>query len=289
VKTVTQLGIATTYTPNVNFSNTNLFFSQTSDLQVDQTSFNLVRLASKVAIAEVIQPPNYKTGLHDSWNVSFTTQLYGPSVRCNPASEDVLRIFAGTSSSQFKEASNQFYYAFTPVVINDTLQQIDFSISLYLNQDPKYNVQTWIHLNSENYVCQLYNTSYTAYVASEQGVQTTTLKSYEDVGPVVYTGKEHDERVSYAAFMSALTKITVGYINESVQGGIPEAVSTQVLNTALINSVDLRLAIDDSYGLVTTASNQTFFGLLEELSRNITLSLLGSTHFRYAASSCCSP
>ena len=155
--------------------------------------------------------------------------------------------------------------------------------------------------------CSLYNTSYNVEFSFVQGGQSLKLKNdLKPLNPINYPSgtSESDEaqmEMAYTAFMWALSDQLTGsiafYSNMSTnsQSEVWSEITSNIQNTALLGSSDLQSFFDFNTNLfaskqgtkkgkvsdqraedIALAQNRTLDVLIEELSSNITLSLMSS-------------
>ncbi|MCJ1467673.1 hypothetical protein MMC07_006298 [Pseudocyphellaria aurata] len=163
-------------------------------------------------------------------------------------------------------------------------------------------------LRSHSLQCQLYNTSYQVNFSFVQGVQSIQWKELVPLNIIPYpdgpsSSDQSDMEMAYTAFMWTLSDQLTGSIGfysnstASASTGVNSFsdITTGLQETALLGSSDLQSFFDYNHNLypskngtssgkvsdqraedIALARNRTFDVLIEELSANITLSLLSS-------------
>lgn len=163
-------------------------------------------------------------------------------------------------------------------------------------------------LRSHSLQCLLYNTSYQVSFSFVQGIQAMQWKELKPLNIIPYpdgpsTSDQKVMEMAYTAFMWTLSDQLTGSIgfyrnitaNASSSDDIFSDITTGVQETALLGSSDLQSFFDFNHDLhpskngtssgkvsdqraedIALARNRTFDVLIEELSANITLSLLSS-------------
>lgn len=156
--------------------------------------------------------------------------------------------------------------------------------------------------------CRLYNTSYQASFSFVQGVQSVQWKDLKPLNIIPYpdgpsSSDQKEMEMAYTAFMWTLSDQLTGSMgfyrnitaNASTGADIFSHITTGIQETALLGSSDLQSFFDYNHKLypskngtssgkvsdqraedIALARNRTFDVLIEELSANITLSLLSS-------------
>lgn len=165
-----------------------------------------------------------------------------------------------------------------------------------------------VALRSHSLQCQLYNTSYHVSFSFVQGVQSMQWKELKPLNIIPFpngpsTSDQKEMEMAYTAFMWTLSDQLTGSIgfytnitaNASTGADIFSDITTGIQETALLGSSDLQSFFDFNHNLypskngtssgkvsdqraedIALARNRTFDVLIEELSANITLSLLSS-------------
>lgn len=163
-------------------------------------------------------------------------------------------------------------------------------------------------LRSHSLQCQLYNTSYQVDFSFVQGVQSIQWKELKPLNIIPYpdgpsSSDQKEMEMAYTAFMWTLSDQLTGSIGfysnitASASSGADSFsdITTGLQETALLGSSDLQSFFDYNHNLypskqgtssgkvsdqraedIALARNRTFDVLIEELSANITLSLLSS-------------
>jgi hypothetical protein len=204
------------------------------------------------------------------------------------ANEGVVQMANHTNTKGAENGSNQLWLGFDRYVVGS-----DGSIAL----------------RPQRLQCQLYNTSYEVGFSFVEGIQSLTLKNHlRLLNSIEYPSGslESDEaemNMAYTAFMWVLTDQLTGsisfYRNISAKAGTDNdtwsEINSDIQTTALLGSSDLQSFFDYNRKLypskggtgtekisdqraedIAFAKNRTLDALIEELSSNITLSLMNS-------------
>ncbi len=192
---------------------------------------------------------------------------------------------------------------------SDTSGALHGSNELWLGfQRYHKNLDGSVILRPHKLQCQLYNTSYQASFSFVQGVQSLNWKELKPLNLIPYPvgpskSDEEQMQMAYTAFMWTLSDQLTGSIgfysnvttNPSSGSGTFSQISTSLQETALLGSWDLQSFFDYNRVLypskkgtgtekvsdqrvedIALARNRTFDVLIEELSANVTLSLMNS-------------
>lgn len=165
-----------------------------------------------------------------------------------------------------------------------------------------------VRLRSHSLQCQLYNTSYQVSLSFVQGVQSMQWKELKPLNIIPYpngpsSSNRKEMEMAYTAFMWTLSDQLTGSIgffnnitvNATIGADTFSDITTGIQETALLGSSDLQSFFDFNHNLypskngtssgkvsdqraedIALARNRTFDVLIEELSANITMSLLSS-------------
>ncbi|KAH0538880.1 hypothetical protein FGG08_004536 [Glutinoglossum americanum] len=243
---------------------------------------------------------------------TYSVRFFGPVVRCDMANssaaarmDNLLQAKMATSPGIAKETVN-VYYAFVPA-FNTTGELIALSKPRLQSPSNATN-QLWMtflryaidpggnRIKERRYqVCQLYNASYDLKLEWDRGFQNAT-GSYGVLEEVRFPNDKSDvvsdlPQHSYSAFMWALTDLLVGAFSWFVESNQSQfgAIDTTVPRTSLLGSSDLDVFFDlnknnedsDETQLSdqrlqdkALAKNRTLGVLIEELSFNMTVSLM---------------
>lgn len=171
-----------------------------------------------------------------------------------------------------------------------------------------------VTLRPHSLQCQLYNTSYHVNFSFVQGVQSLQWDELKPLNLIEYpngpSSSDMDEmEMAYTAFMWTLSDQLTGSIgfysnitvNASTGSDTFSEITTNIQQTALLGSYDLESFFDFNHNLypskngtssgkvsdqraedIALARNRTLNVLIEELSANVTLSLLSSDLLSYA-------
>ncbi|RPA94298.1 hypothetical protein L873DRAFT_1837705 [Choiromyces venosus 120613-1] len=244
-----------------------------------------------------VQPPHP--------NSSYVYSFHGPSLRCIPAD---LRVTQAMQKTIDYDKSGRIRYAaiYNPEIKGDTCSiYIGLAYNTTTVQNQTYSICSpngggcmaghvqKSNLNDPSYgqafSCELYNTFFTVNVTFRNSVQRFGIQTLEHLTPVscvplsppVVGRKPFAEwEASYAVF-AAMGDLLVGNItklrSDGFEGVAPVSWDTKILQTTLIGSQDF------SGVNISGMPSDVFTGPLargiEELSRNITLSLLSSDTF----------
>ena len=153
----------------------------------------------------------------------------------------------------------------------------------------------------KNFTCILHNTSYSADFSFNGGVQSTKLKNIEYLEPMKwyigvptpdfledssYGNAPRYAVMSYQAVWVALNQQLIGTLSSNPQG-------TRILQTPLIGSKDLGDWASFTFGggippsVSSIAGNRSLDVLIEEMARNITLSLFSTASLWYVMAISC--
>jgi hypothetical protein len=238
-------------------------------------------------------------------NSSYLMQFNGPAVKCRPANQSEMIAINQTWWDIEEPAQLGFdynFYAFVPLLLSDgsySPAEIFPSTSLGWEDEAitnsllcssfagpaDYDTDT----GRTDTKCQLYNASYSVKFVYSDGEQSTDLQSvvYSDL--ISYTPTPDDAAnpstlshpaFSYQAIGMALYQQIVGY-------GSSAGFTTRIHWTSLAAASDIQIVLSHSNPNETNlglenllASNRTVGALIEELSHNITISLLSDPSFR---------
>ncbi|KAG0126628.1 hypothetical protein HOY82DRAFT_627217 [Tuber indicum] len=238
-------------------------------------------------------------------NSSYVNSFHGPSLRCTPAD---IRATQAIRRTMNYDKSGRIRYAaiYNPEISGDTcsiyvglayntttVQNRTYSICgpngggcmVNFAQETKFDDPSM----GQAFSCELYNTFFTVNVTFRDSTQTLGIQKLEYLNPVscaplappVSNRQPFAEwKASYAVF-AAMGDILVGNITKNRGSGFgglnPVSWDTRILQTTLIGSSDFASMN------ITNRPNDMYTGPLargiEELSRNITLSLLSSDTF----------
>ena len=201
-----------------------------------------------------------------------------------------------------------------PIGVKPSLNQIWFRFSR--SNDSTSSIDLFQQSNMHYMVCELQNASYTVNFTWVNGKQSITNTQLNTINPVPYPtnltySAVEEERSAYSAFMWALSTQLIGHLsfyqdismaNDSTAdvnaNGTYSEIATNLDSTGILGSSDLNLFFQKNHALGAQlhpterfsrqriedqqlARNRTLDVLIEELSFNITISLLGNAHFAY--------
>ncbi|CUS07731.1 unnamed protein product [Tuber aestivum] len=260
----------------------------------------LSRIASAAATSgEIlpIKPPRQ--------NCSYVHKFHGPSLRCKTAD---LRATREIQRTMDYDKSGRIRYAavYDPEIIGDTCSilvglaydTIDVQNQTYSICGPNgggcmAGTAQETKLDDPNYgrafSCELFNTSFAVNISFQDSVQKFGVRKLEHLSPVscsplgqptINPRPSKEWKSSYAVF-AAMGEILVGNVTKNRYDGFggfsPVSWDTKILETTLIGSSDFASVN------ISDIPNDVYTGSLargiEELSRNITLSLLSSNKF----------
>ena len=260
----------------------------------------LSRIVSTTATGGAILPINPPEP-----NSSYVYSFHGPSFRCMSAD---IRATQDIQQTVNYDKSGRIRYAaiYNPRILDDTCsiyvgiayktttQNETYSICspngggcmLGYVQEAKFDDPDY----GQAFSCELYNTSFTVNVTSRESSQILGIQKLEYLSPVscgplappTNNSLQPPEgwKASYAIF-AAMGDVLVGNVTKNREDGFegfsPVSWGTKILQTSLIGSSDFASMN------ITNRPNDLYTGPLahgiEELSRNITLSLLSSDTF----------
>ncbi|CUS07732.1 unnamed protein product [Tuber aestivum] len=303
--------------PSTNFSDTTDFITKlTLSVLQDETrktnapeaissatigpSAFLSRIASTAATGgEIlpIKPPRQ--------NCSYVHRFHGPSLRCKPAD---LRATQEIQRTMDYDKSGRIRYAavYNPEISGDTCSiYVGLAYDTIDVQNETYSIcgpngagcmsgaAQETKLDDPNYgrafSCELFNTSFAVNISFQDSVQKFGAQklnylspvSCSPLGPPTTNPHPSEEWKSSYAVFAAMGEILVGNVTKNrgteFRDVSPVSWDTKILETTLIGSSDFA-SVD-----IPSIPNDVYTGSLargiEELSRNITLSLLSSNKF----------
>ncbi|KAF1809491.1 hypothetical protein P152DRAFT_403231 [Eremomyces bilateralis CBS 781.70] len=245
-------------------------------------------------------------------NASYALQFYGPTLKCIPANSSVTDAFNKTwafrtqpyismvpSSANFTTDLEKFHNS-SLSSSSSTLRYLDLysgdMARLYIATKNETINGTWNPPAIND--CGLYNASYDALFEFNNGQQSIKIRNLTDLRPFQYWNYQNENSIyspwneNYMSIFEAFGRIVVGSLSWSVSLEIN--MNTEALNTALINSFEMRsiLATVKATGSGDTTflnseianlgggRNFTMAEAAEELFQNLTLSLYGTSTYR---------
>jgi hypothetical protein len=245
-------------------------------------------------------------------NSSFTTSFYGMSVKCDPANsttQATISSVVGTSKTYAAFTPEIVTPKSTTknASVDWTLFQTEYyrsfgaSGEIWIGTNPAYGSKSVLDNNKTEFpahryiVCALHNTSYRVDFNFSKSLQTI---SFQHVQPIQTMGRPEPnaqtspfdgkrdikkrqvrgqmtaqgfQATSMGATWDALADMIVGY----VQGGVDSlSINTKILQTKLIHGPDLYIGtFDQNFDIQVLYPNLTLENGIEELSRNVTLSM----------------
>lgn len=218
--------------------------------------------------------------------------------------------------ASLQETDEPLYAAFVPwgqngyTDVSNTTNNTLYGIKALYNNDPLFldeasrdYAKTYVNYNySQTMECGLYNASYEVEFDFSNGVQSTNAKSFTYLNGVAAISDSPDfllrsynssgynpeeianfKVLSYQAVMEALNTILVGHIENLIYNGV-KSTNTQVLSTPLANTAELQSILTTANELsvstsapTTSNSNYSLASAIEDMSRNITISLFSSS------------
>ncbi|MCJ1270074.1 hypothetical protein MMC22_009968 [Lobaria immixta] len=205
------------------------------------------------------------------------------------------------------------YFAFVPDLNSETIQAADLSNPQWQTNAsnqlwmvfPRYTINEHGRgeLRKHHLICQLHNASYEASLSFTEGVQTVDILNLTVLNAIDFPKnglvfKNNTVRLAYTAAARALyDQLTgdMGIYHEVLTDNSTHAfglINTRIAQTNLLGSSDLATYFNENHALhpaensgvvsdqraedIAKAKNRTLDVLIEELSHNITLSLMSS-------------
>lgn len=241
-------------------------------------------------------------------NSTYTVPFFGPAIQCQnanaSAAQSIKDMYSATAPpyNQYQGRPETSYYGFIPGRSkNGTLTSVDFAqLPRGWNQLDDAKIpsapEIWIRTRVSDptgedtsplsgvttYVCLLQNASYTTQFSFHGGVQSTQIQG-EHLGPVPYTTAmawDYDTDMpayanrnlfAYQAVWMALAQLLTGHFQDN-------PLTTRLFQTPIVGSREFVPYFRVNTGAATQpfARNQTVPEIIEELSRNVTVSLFSS-------------
>lgn len=245
-------------------------------------------------------------------NISYTLQFHGPSLRCDEATANIAalieNVYRATSSAIAQRGSGDAaYLSFTahasflqnssvdPTTAQDLLLwnhskiatelvsgKLDWTYTPQDNLDAPSAFAMLVHHNEKRLACAPQNTTYKVTFNSS-GIIQTVSHPYE----FIWEGLPAPSQLHYYYTAMALANLLNGVIGkiEMSNGGHQQSVvktfvmssRTKIMQTALIGAVGEYQPLPQEDKRL--ARNMSLGPLIEELSRNQTLSLFSSSRF----------
>lgn len=228
-------------------------------------------------------------------NSTYTTSFYGPVFNCSAAnSSTVTEIDRIDQLTNTTSSASVTYYAFVPgLSSNNTLVAVDFAKlpttwSEITNATVPVTSELWIksgaNANEDYHVCAFYNATYNVEVSFASGVQSTTLQSLTDMTAqpyVVAAASWPDDGsgpVGYPFRVLSYQSLFIGLARQLIGRFDPDPLNTPLFQTPVIGTSEFDNYFEQNFGTDEQpfASNLTIPQVVEQLSQNITLSLLSS-------------
>jgi hypothetical protein len=237
-------------------------------------------------------------------NVSYTQRFFGPTIHCPDANETAVQQINSAATGLGITPDNHPYIAFVPsgnvsadlelVVganrvgtpppvfdfVSTDYARIFVAVSRSALEQDQYQISE----------CGLYNTSYEVDFRFDNGIQLLDIRNFTylngipyltDIGYITSNNQTivevEQQHLSYQAIMESLGNILVGNCVQPASAPL-SGQFTQILSTVLVNAQEIH-QIELLFGAGQDTSwgrNFTLAEGIEELSRNITLSLLSS-------------
>lgn len=220
-------------------------------------------------------------------NSSYSLSFYGPAFQCQNMSDAVINNTLNTG----KAASLQEAWDLT---MNDTFPYSKYGV-LYIGASPDVNTDVFMenHLfvntngaDGRNYSCHMWNTSYTVDFGFQDGVQSTEIQKFEPLSPLdisssgfydTYSPGEMQSWVMFKALVNALTAQVQWGSTCSLRADDPD-----IVTSALAACPEMKQDSSSCSGAVDIWFDSPLCragsipGAIEDLSRNLTLSILSS-------------
>lgn len=227
-------------------------------------------------------------------NATYSLDFYGPAVKCKAAnlSAEYCSLEEGSSDGicgQF------FYFGMVPGrdQITGKIIPVDLSrpLGLVYNSSAPIAPEFWfgtmdtqptyprlcMDCGWRNFICVLYNTSYSVDFAFNGGVQSTTIKNINYTEPMRWSrGVPGNESVHSSSYGAMAYQAVWVALNQQLIGGS----ESRIMQTPLIASKELEEYASRwnfSTSIASIAGNRTLDVLIEELAQNITLSLFSDS------------
>ncbi|GAP84205.1 putative formylmethionine deformylase-like [Rosellinia necatrix] len=229
-------------------------------------------------------------------NSTYTTSFFGPLFQCSAAnSSTVAKINAidqltapSNNSLKYKGTPFVSYYAFVPgTTPGGDLAAVDFAKlpttwSEISNATVPTTAELWIksgkYRNEDHHVCEFYNSTFDVEFSFSSGKQLTAVKNTSSVAkqPYVIAITNSDaaghQVLSYQAVFTALARQLIGRFES-------DPLNTQLFQTPVVGAREFGPYFDGNFGAAEQPfkANLTIPQVIEQLSQNITLSMLASS------------
>ncbi|KAI9765995.1 MAG: hypothetical protein M1840_007002 [Geoglossum simile] len=235
-------------------------------------------------------------------NMSYTLRFFGPAVKCPNANETVTQQINSAATGLSISPSVRPYIAFTPSRNFTADIRSALGTNAYLTTPPAFDffstdyarlyvvTPSSIEKQYKASECGLYNASYEVDFRFDNGIQQLNVRNFRYLNGIPYltdvdylTSKNktlvelETQHISYQAIMDSLGNILVGNCMQPASAP-PTGRYTQILSTALVNTKEIR-RMEQMVGAHFDFWQRNFSLAegIEELSRNITLSLFSSS------------
>lgn len=222
-------------------------------------------------------------------NSSYSLEFYGPAFQCQNLSDAAVNNTLDTGhAATLQEAWD--------LSMNDRFPSFDFGV-LYIASIPENTTDVFMlnHLfvntngagaAGRNYSCHMWNTSYTVDFEFRDGVQSAEIQKFEPVAPLninaLYRDTYDPGEMQYWTMTTALTNALTATLKFGSTGSLI-GIDTNIVTSALAACPEIK----EGTSLAGAAAGNLWFdsalcragsipGAIEDLSRNLTLSVLSS-------------
>lgn len=217
-------------------------------------------------------------------NSSYSLDFYGPSLQCLNLSDAAINNTLNTgNAATLQEAWDG--------TMDDLFPENQFG-ALYIGAMPVDYMRNHFFVNTNgagalgrNYSCHLWNTSYTVGFVFQDGVQSTEIQKSEQLSPLDIPSNQLAEDFSPGEMQSwAMFKALAAALTATVRWGSTGSlmgVDTDIVTSALAGCPEMKEGTS-SYGANNLWFNSSLCragsipAAIEDLSRNLTLSVLSS-------------
>ncbi|KAI7780429.1 hypothetical protein LA080_016048 [Diaporthe eres] len=181
------------------------------------------------------------------------------------------------------------------LTMNDKFPSRVFGV-LYIGASPETNTDVFMHnhlfvntggadVSSRNYSCHMRNASYTVDFGFQNGVQFTDIQKFEPLSPLeiqsgeiynTYGPGEMQYQVMFRSLVNALTAEVQWGSTGSLNGGDTEIVTSALAACPEIKQGTKSFGATDIWFDLPLCRAGSIPGAIEDLSRNLTLSILSS-------------
>lgn len=216
-------------------------------------------------------------------NYTYYLQFLAPALKCGSVRTDAQAAFNEILGGDWENTSGVLY-AYNAQEPNSP----NLTSSLGISDQNAFANELWIRVPDKNISCQTWNVSYTARIEFKNGAQSIIILQQDDIERFlpkstsyeVALGQDPPDAFGYKSWLETIASLLKGSLGVAGPKGVPQINNTQVLNTGLVGCPEMKPAVDLMPRYVTLVydyycRNGTLETAIEDLSRNVTLSLFG--------------